>query len=64
MKLSRTRQVGCCDIPPLKIRGARGVMKNYGNNPLYPPYFKAEGDGENPYFKGDVEADTSKRSSL
>jgi hypothetical protein len=26
--------------PPLKIRGARGVMKIYGNNPLYPPYFK------------------------
>jgi len=27
MKLSKTYEVSCCQIAPLKIRGARGVME-------------------------------------
>jgi len=48
MKISRI-----CQIAPLKIRGARGVMRIVEITPLSPPY-----------SKGDVEGDIRKLSTL
>jgi hypothetical protein len=27
------------------------MQRGTGNNPLYPPYFKGDGEEDNPYFK-------------
>jgi len=52
VKLRRTSQVSFCQNSPLKIRGVRGSY-GYGNNPLYPPY-----------FKGDIEEDRRRLNNL
>jgi|GEM_PF-5781946 len=33
-------------------------MRNYGNNTLYPPYFKGDIEEGNPHSKGDIEGET------
>lgn len=55
MKPSRTCQISCCKIPPLKIRGVEGSYEVMEITPLCPPYSKGEIEEGNPYSKGDVE---------
>jgi len=55
MKLSRTCHVSFCQITPLKIRGARGVMEI---TPFIPPYIKGEIERRALISKGDIEGET------
>jgi len=41
--------------PPLKIRGAGGVMKTVEVTPFNPPYSKGEISGKSPYLKRGIQ---------